>query len=50
MNCLQECREAVGLVAPKILNGRSFGGVACGDPEKNKTILILGLDFALPHQ
>ena len=50
MNCLRECRGEVELVVPKILNGGSFGGVACGDSEKNKTILILGLDFALPHQ
>ena len=50
MNYLLVCRGEVGLVVPKILNGGSFGGVARGDSEKNKTILILGLDFALPHQ
>lgn len=50
MKCLQECRGEVGLVVPKVVNGWSFGRVARGYSEKNKTILILGLDFAIPHQ
>jgi|CXWL01.1.fsa_nt_gi hypothetical protein len=50
MNCFREFRGEVGLVVPKIMNGGSFGRVASGYSEKNKTILILGLDFARPHQ
>ena len=39
------------MVVPKTVNAGIFGRVVVeGYSEKNKTILILGLDFALPHQ
>ena len=41
----------IGLVAPINMSVGVFGSVVVeGYSEKNKTILILGLDIAIPHQ